>query len=203
LLAEGGQRDQGRHELALVYDRFTEGFETAGLRTARQLMKELAWRPSLASRRGRLLTTASTFHFFAKCYVPTPGPSVMVSETSARRDCKVIFMPTSSRPPKPLAILSPPVAAYVEATNSFDLERLTRHFRGRRSRQRPGGKPSIREWAIVFGVNHANVWLDLRKPRADSGMTFPRSRVNRRFVGFTYMQRQTLNKGELHANASS
>ncbi len=42
LLAEGGQRDQGRHELALVYDRFTEGFETAGLRIARQLMKELA-----------------------------------------------------------------------------------------------------------------------------------------------------------------
>ena len=42
LLAEGGQRNQGRHDLALVYGRFTEGFETADLRIARRLMKELA-----------------------------------------------------------------------------------------------------------------------------------------------------------------
>jgi predicted ATPase len=42
LLAEGGQRDQARHDLALVYGRFTEGFETADLRTARQLMEVLA-----------------------------------------------------------------------------------------------------------------------------------------------------------------
>ena len=42
LLVEGGRRDQGRHELALVYARFTEGFETADLRAARQLLKELA-----------------------------------------------------------------------------------------------------------------------------------------------------------------
>jgi tetratricopeptide (TPR) repeat protein len=42
LLAEGGQRDQARHDLALVYGRFTEGFETADLRTARQLIKDLA-----------------------------------------------------------------------------------------------------------------------------------------------------------------
>jgi len=41
-LAEGGQRDQARHDLALVYGRFTEGFETADLRTARQLMEDLA-----------------------------------------------------------------------------------------------------------------------------------------------------------------
>jgi hypothetical protein len=27
LLREGGQRDHARHTLALVYDRFTEGFE--------------------------------------------------------------------------------------------------------------------------------------------------------------------------------
>ncbi len=106
-------------------------------------------------------------------------------------------MPTSSRPPKAPAILSPPVAAYVEATNRFDLERLIATFADdalvNDQLRDYWGKPSIREWAIVFGVNHANVWLDLRKPRADSGMTFPRSRVNRRFVGFTYMQRQTLN----------
>ena len=42
LLAEGGQRDQARHDLGLVYGRFTEGFETADLRAARQLMKDLA-----------------------------------------------------------------------------------------------------------------------------------------------------------------
>jgi predicted ATPase len=42
LLADGGQRDQARHDLALVYGRFTEGFETADLRTARQLMGVLA-----------------------------------------------------------------------------------------------------------------------------------------------------------------
>jgi predicted ATPase/DNA-binding winged helix-turn-helix (wHTH) protein len=42
LLAEGGQRDQAHRDLALVYGRFTEGFETADLRTARQLMKDLA-----------------------------------------------------------------------------------------------------------------------------------------------------------------
>ncbi|HTC04006.1 MAG TPA: winged helix-turn-helix domain-containing protein [Xanthobacteraceae bacterium] len=42
LLAEGGQRDQARHDLALIYGRFTEGFETADLRVARQLMAELA-----------------------------------------------------------------------------------------------------------------------------------------------------------------
>jgi predicted ATPase len=42
LLSEDGQRDQARHTLALVYDRFTEGFETADLRIARQLMEDLA-----------------------------------------------------------------------------------------------------------------------------------------------------------------
>ena len=41
MLAEGGQRDQARHDLALVYGRFTEGFETADLRIARQLMEEM------------------------------------------------------------------------------------------------------------------------------------------------------------------
>jgi predicted ATPase len=42
LLNEIGRRDQARHDLALVYGRFTEGFETADLRIARQLMAELA-----------------------------------------------------------------------------------------------------------------------------------------------------------------
>jgi tetratricopeptide (TPR) repeat protein len=41
LLCEGGQRDQARHTLALVYDRFTEGFETADLKLARALLEDL------------------------------------------------------------------------------------------------------------------------------------------------------------------
>ena len=41
LLCEGGQRDQARHTLALVYDRFTEGFEAADLERARALLEDL------------------------------------------------------------------------------------------------------------------------------------------------------------------
>jgi predicted ATPase len=41
MLSEGGQRDQARHTLALVYDRFTEGFETADLKLARTLLEDL------------------------------------------------------------------------------------------------------------------------------------------------------------------
>ena len=41
LLCESGQRDHARHTLALVYDRFTEGFETADLKLARALLEEL------------------------------------------------------------------------------------------------------------------------------------------------------------------
>jgi predicted ATPase/DNA-binding winged helix-turn-helix (wHTH) protein len=42
LLSENGQRDRARDTLAPVYDRFTEGFETADLRIARQLIHDLA-----------------------------------------------------------------------------------------------------------------------------------------------------------------
>jgi predicted ATPase len=41
LLSEAGQRDQARHDLALVYDRFTEGFETKDLKVARALLQQL------------------------------------------------------------------------------------------------------------------------------------------------------------------
>jgi predicted ATPase/DNA-binding winged helix-turn-helix (wHTH) protein len=41
LLCEDGQRDQARDTLALVYDRFTEGFETADLKLARTLLEDL------------------------------------------------------------------------------------------------------------------------------------------------------------------
>lgn len=40
LLWEDGQCDQARHTLALVYDRFTEGFDTADLRLARGLLED-------------------------------------------------------------------------------------------------------------------------------------------------------------------
>jgi predicted ATPase/DNA-binding winged helix-turn-helix (wHTH) protein len=42
LLTKAGQPDQARQDLALVYGRFTEGFETADLRSARQLIQDLA-----------------------------------------------------------------------------------------------------------------------------------------------------------------
>jgi predicted ATPase len=41
MLSEDGQRDQARDTLALVYDRFTEGFETADLKLARALLEDL------------------------------------------------------------------------------------------------------------------------------------------------------------------
>jgi predicted ATPase/DNA-binding winged helix-turn-helix (wHTH) protein len=41
LLSEGGQGDQARHELALVHDRFTEGFQTKDLKQARALLEDL------------------------------------------------------------------------------------------------------------------------------------------------------------------
>jgi predicted ATPase/DNA-binding winged helix-turn-helix (wHTH) protein len=40
-LSESGQRDQARRELALVYDRFTEGFQTVDLRQAHTLIEDL------------------------------------------------------------------------------------------------------------------------------------------------------------------
>jgi tetratricopeptide (TPR) repeat protein len=41
MLFEDGQPDRARHTLALVYDRFTEGFEAADLRLARTLLEDL------------------------------------------------------------------------------------------------------------------------------------------------------------------
>jgi tetratricopeptide (TPR) repeat protein len=41
MLSEDDQRDHARHTLALIYDRFTEGFETADLKLARALLEDL------------------------------------------------------------------------------------------------------------------------------------------------------------------
>jgi hypothetical protein len=60
-------------------------------------------------------------------------------------------MPTSSRPPKTQAVLPPPVATYVDATNSFDLEGLLATFADdalvNDQLRDYWGKPAIREWA--------------------------------------------------------
>ena len=60
-------------------------------------------------------------------------------------------MPTTSHLPEALAELSPPVAAYVEATNSFDLEGLLATFADEAlvndQLRDYWGKPVIREWA--------------------------------------------------------
>jgi hypothetical protein len=60
-------------------------------------------------------------------------------------------MPTFSCPPKGSPILSPPVSAYVEATNSFDLEGLLATFADdalvNDQLRDYWGKPAIREWA--------------------------------------------------------
>jgi hypothetical protein len=60
-------------------------------------------------------------------------------------------MPSSSHPPKTLAALTPLVAAYVEATNSFDLERLLATFTDDALVNDQlcdyWGKAAIREWA--------------------------------------------------------
>ena len=60
-------------------------------------------------------------------------------------------MPTFSCPPKGSPVLSPPVSAYVEATNSFDLEGLLATFADdalvNDQLRDYWGKPAIREWA--------------------------------------------------------
>jgi hypothetical protein len=72
---------------------------------------------------------------------------------------KGIFMLTSSHPPRARAVLSPPVAAYVEATNSFDLEGLLVTFADEAlvndQLRDYWGKPAIREWAArdIIGVS--------------------------------------------------
>ena len=42
LLSESGEREQAQHVLCTVYEQFTEGFESADLRAARELIARLA-----------------------------------------------------------------------------------------------------------------------------------------------------------------
>lgn len=68
-------------------------------------------------------------------------------------------MPTSSHSPEVLAVLSRPVAAYVEATNSFDIERLLTLFADdalvNDQLRDYWGKPAIREWVERDIVNQS------------------------------------------------
>jgi hypothetical protein len=68
-------------------------------------------------------------------------------------------MPTPIRPPKVWAVLSPPVAAYIEATNSFDLEGLLAPFADdalvNDQLRDYWGKLAIREWAARDIVNQS------------------------------------------------
>jgi hypothetical protein len=63
-------------------------------------------------------------------------------------------MPTSSHPLEALALLWPPVSAYVEATDSFDLEELLATFADdafvNDQLRDYWGKPAIRERAAIF-----------------------------------------------------
>jgi hypothetical protein len=62
-------------------------------------------------------------------------------------------MPASSYPPKARAVLPPSAAAFVEATNSFDLEGLLGTFADdalvNDQLRDYWGKPAIREWAAL------------------------------------------------------
>jgi hypothetical protein len=73
-------------------------------------------------------------------------------------------MPTSSRPPKARAVLSAPVAAYVEATNSFDLEELLGTFADdalvNDQLRDYWGKPAIRDWA-ARDITGASLTMDV------------------------------------------
>ena len=74
---------------------------------------------------------------------------------SLRADCRARFKPDvmmkSSVPPSAPVTLPPLVAAYVEATNSFDIERLMATFAEdalvNDQLRDYWGKPTIREWA--------------------------------------------------------
>jgi hypothetical protein len=68
-------------------------------------------------------------------------------------------MPASSVPPKAPTVLPPPVVAYVEANNSFDLEGLIATFAddalANDQLRDYLGKPAIREWAARHIVGHS------------------------------------------------
>jgi hypothetical protein len=68
-------------------------------------------------------------------------------------------MPASSVPPKAPTVLPPPVVAYVEANNSFDLEELFATFAddalANDQLRDYWRKPAIREWAARHIVGHS------------------------------------------------
>ena len=75
----------------------------------------------------------------------------MFVASNCRARCEADTMINSSVPPNAPVLLPPLLAAYVEATNSFDLERLMATFADdalvNDQLRDYWGKPAIREWA--------------------------------------------------------
>jgi hypothetical protein len=94
------------------------------------------------------------------------------------------FMPTSSRPPEAPAVLSPPVPAYVEATNSFDLEGLLATFADDALVNDQlldyWGKPAIREWA-ARDIIGASLTMDVTNVIAHYGNFIVTANVGGKF----------------------
>jgi hypothetical protein len=91
------------------------------------------------------------FHFFTEYNAPRHRPSGMLVACIRPTSFKVgIMMKPSVSPNGPVA-LPPLITAYVEATNSFDLERLMATFVEdalvNDQLRDYWGKPAIREWA--------------------------------------------------------
>jgi hypothetical protein len=91
------------------------------------------------------------FHFFTEFNAPRRGPSGMVVDCNCPTPCGAETMTKSTLPPNAPVGLPPLVAAYVEATNSFDLERLMATFAEdalvNDQLRDYWGKPAIKEWA--------------------------------------------------------
>jgi hypothetical protein len=92
------------------------------------------------------------FSLFCKMQRAQPRPVSHCQRNVLNSNCKAIFVPTASRPPKSPAVLSPLVSAYVEATNRLDLEGLLATFADdalvNDQLRDYWGKPAIREWAL-------------------------------------------------------
>jgi hypothetical protein len=92
------------------------------------------------------------FHFFTEYNAPRSRPSgMLVVQLSSTPFEAETMMESSVSPNAPVALPSL-VAAYVEATNSFDLDRLMATFDENAlvndQLRDYWGKPAIREWAI-------------------------------------------------------
>ena len=93
-------------------------------------------------------------------------------------------MPTFSYWPKALAVVSPPVVAYVEATNNFNLEGLLDLFADdalvNDQRRDYWRKPAIREWAADDVVGQSLI-MDVTAVIEHYGSLIVTANVGRKF----------------------